>query len=75
LDPVSVPEIRRRLWRLVLALEQTVQHILAWSRWRRWHQTMSQYHHDRRRGALLIQLSLQYYAASRQTFDRAGNRS
>ena len=34
---LSVPEIRRLLWRLVLAVQQTVIQISAWSRWRRWH--------------------------------------
>jgi SRSO17 transposase len=29
--PLSVPEIRRLLWRLVLAMPPTVHHILAWS--------------------------------------------
>ena len=50
--PLSVPEIRRLLWRLVLAVPQTVHHILAWSQWPRWHQTMAQYYHDKRRAAL-----------------------
>jgi hypothetical protein len=29
--PLSVPELRRLLWRLVLAVPQTAPHILAWS--------------------------------------------
>jgi hypothetical protein len=37
---------------LVLAVQQTAQHIVAWSRWRRWHQNMAKYYHDKRRGAL-----------------------
>ena len=41
--PLSVPELRRLLWRLVLAVPQTVRHILAWSQWRRWHQAVAQY--------------------------------
>ena len=49
---MSVPEIRRLLWRLVLAVQQTAQQILAWSRWRRWHQGIARYYHDKRRGAL-----------------------
>jgi hypothetical protein len=47
-----VPEIRRLLWRLVLAVPQTVIQILAWSRWRRWHQRLAQYYHYKQRGAL-----------------------
>jgi SRSO17 transposase len=50
--PLSVPELRRLLWRLVLAVQQTAQQILAWSRWRRWHQRLAQYYHYKRRGAL-----------------------
>jgi hypothetical protein len=51
--PLSVPELRRRLWRLVLAVPQTARHILAWSEWRRRHQTIAQYDHDKRREALV----------------------
>ena len=36
--PLSVSEIRRLFWRLVLATQQRVERILAWSTWRRWHQ-------------------------------------
>ena len=36
--PLSVQEIRRLLWRVVLAVQQTAHHILAWSHWRRRHQ-------------------------------------
>lgn len=50
--PLSVPEIRRLLWRVVLAVEQTLSHMLAWSQWRRWHQNFAKYYHYRRRGAL-----------------------
>jgi hypothetical protein len=49
--PLSVPELRR-LWQLSLAVPPTAQQILAWSRWRRWHQAMAKYYHDKRREAL-----------------------
>jgi hypothetical protein len=49
--PLSVPEMRRLLWRLVLAVRQTVQHVCAWSRWRRWHQGGARYYRYKRRGA------------------------
>ena len=49
---MSVPELRRLLWRLVLVVPQTVRHILAWSQWRRQHQTIAQYDHYQRREAL-----------------------
>jgi hypothetical protein len=45
-------EIRRLLWRVVLAVQQTAHHILAWSYWRRGHQAIAKYYHDKRRGAL-----------------------
>jgi len=47
--PLSVPEIRRLFWRLVLATRQTVGQILDWSAWRRWHQGVAQYYHYKRR--------------------------
>jgi hypothetical protein len=50
---VSIPEVRRLLWRLVLAVPQTARPILSWSQWRRWHQTIAQYYHYRRRLALV----------------------
>jgi SRSO17 transposase len=56
--PVSIPELRHLLWRVVLVVQQTAQHILAWSQWRRWHQTWARYDHDKRRGALVPQLQL-----------------
>ncbi|MDQ3831461.1 MAG: hypothetical protein M3361_19625 [Candidatus Tectomicrobia bacterium] len=50
--PLRVPEIRRLLWRRALAVQQTVTQLLAWSRWRRWHQRLAKYYHDTQRGAL-----------------------
>ena len=47
---MSVPEMRRLLGRLVLAVEQTAHPILAWAHWRRWQQWMAKYDHDTRRG-------------------------
>ena len=47
--PLSVREIRRLCWRLVLATQQRAERILAWSVWRRWHQGIAQYWHDKRR--------------------------
>jgi hypothetical protein len=51
--PLSVPEIRRRLWRVVLAVQQTTDAILAWSHWRRWHQSRAKYYPYKRHGALV----------------------
>ena len=56
--PLSVPELRRLLWPLVLAVQRTAQHISAWSRWRRWHQSCARYYHYKQRGALVPQLPL-----------------
>ena len=50
--PLRVPELRRLLWRLVFALPQTVRQMLGWSHWRRRHQRIAQYDHDKRRGGL-----------------------
>jgi hypothetical protein len=47
--PLSVSEIRRLFWRLVLATQQRVERILAWSVWRRWHQGIAKYWHYKRR--------------------------
>jgi hypothetical protein len=44
-----VSEIRRLFRRLVRATQQKVARILAWSAWRRWHQGIAKYWHDKRR--------------------------
>src|SRR5437016_3901078 len=49
LVPLSVSEIRRLFWGLVLATQQRVERILAWSTWRRWHQGIAKYWHYKRR--------------------------
>ena len=36
--PLRVSAMRRLFWRLVLATQQRVARMLAWSTWRRWHQ-------------------------------------
>jgi hypothetical protein len=41
------------LWRVVLALQQTAYHMLAWSHWRRRHQAIATYYHYRRRGRVV----------------------
>jgi hypothetical protein len=48
---VNVLEIRRLLWRVVLAVQHTAEHILAWSHWRRWHQSLAKYYRSKRREA------------------------
>jgi hypothetical protein len=54
--PLSVSEIRRLFWRLVLATQQKVEQILAWSAWRRWHQVIAQDWHYKRRAGPEVQL-------------------
>lgn len=53
--PLTVPEIRRLRWRLVLVVEQTVEPLVAWSRWRRGHQRLAQSDHDKRHGASALE--------------------
>lgn len=54
--PLSVPEIRRLFWRLVLAMQPRVERILAWSRWRRIHPSSAEYWHYQRRVISEVQL-------------------
>jgi hypothetical protein len=54
--PLSVRAMRRLFWRLVLATQQKVERILAWSMWRRWPQGIAQYWHYRRRAGPEVQL-------------------
>jgi hypothetical protein len=53
-DPLSVQEIRRRLWRMVLAVQQTAPQILAWSHWCRGHQRLATHDHDQKRGLAVV---------------------
>ena len=50
LIPVTVPEVRRLLCRLLWSHAPTAEHTLRWSRWRRWKQRRVQISHDKRRG-------------------------
>jgi hypothetical protein len=52
LTPLSVNEIRRLFARLVATTAHTITHWLAWSHWRRLHQTRAKTSHYRRRGHL-----------------------
>jgi hypothetical protein len=55
--PLSVQEIRRLLWRVVLAMQQTAHHILAWSHWRRRHQASAKHYHYQCRGVAVAALA------------------
>lgn len=56
--PLTVPEVRRLLWRLVLKQLPTAEDVLGWSQWRRQHQAQARYHHYKRRGASSDDLQL-----------------
>jgi hypothetical protein len=51
--PLTVPEVRRLLWRLVWATCQDNAAVLHWSRWRRRHQARARQCHYRIRLARL----------------------
>jgi hypothetical protein len=50
---LSVPEVRRLLWRLLWMMLPSAAFVLAWSDWRRRHQAVAQHHHYRRRLAFV----------------------
>jgi len=56
LIPLTVPEVRRLLWRLVWHTLPAPEAVLNWSRWRRRHQAQARRCHYQRR---LAQLALQ----------------
>ena len=39
--PLSISEIRVLLGHLVLALARSIDYVIGWSNWRRWHQTIA----------------------------------
>ncbi|MBM3216964.1 hypothetical protein FJZ36_18880 [Candidatus Poribacteria bacterium] len=47
--PLTVPEVRRLLCRLLWRRLPSSEHTLAGSRWRRWHQKQAQRSHYKRR--------------------------
>ena len=51
--PLTVPEVRRLLWRLVWQAPATPEGVLYWSRWRRRHQVRAKQAHIKRRAARL----------------------
>jgi hypothetical protein len=50
LCPLSVPEARHLLARLLFPFPCRVPLVVAWSTWRRWHQRRASFFHTRRRG-------------------------
>ena len=55
LIPLTVPEVRRLLWRLVWRYAPAPAFVLAWSLWRRRHQAQARRSHYKRRLARLAQ--------------------
>ncbi len=55
LIPLTVPEVRRLLWRLVWRRLPPPDRVLAWSGWRRRHQAQARRSHYKRRLAKLGQ--------------------
>ena len=53
LIPLTVPAVRRLLWRLGWQTLPPPEFVLAWSRWRRRHQAQARRCHYRRRLARL----------------------
>jgi hypothetical protein len=53
-----VPEVRRLLWGVVWRAFPSVEHVLAWSAWRRHHQAVAKRCQYRRHGVILDQLQL-----------------
>jgi hypothetical protein len=47
--PLTIPEVRHLLVRLLWQDPQPAEHVLAWSRWRRRHQARARRSHYRRR--------------------------
>lgn len=47
--PLTVPEVRHLLGRLIWPAPSSVKLVLAWSWWRRWHRSLASYFHIRRR--------------------------
>ena len=55
---LSVAEIRRLFWRLVLRVWHGVEQVLGWSKWRRRHQWIARWCHYRRRQNRNVELQL-----------------
>ena len=54
LIPLTVPEVRRRLTRLIWTPNRSADFVLSWSQWRRRHQARAQQSHYQRRLSQLV---------------------
>jgi hypothetical protein len=73
--PLSVQAMRRLLWRMVLAVQQTAHPIVAWSHWRRRHQASAHHDHYQRRGVAVDALaasSLNYHCSTKYRSTQEG---
>ena len=46
--PLTIQEIRTLLARIVLTIDRSINFVLAWSNWRRWHQAIARRCHVRK---------------------------
>jgi hypothetical protein len=49
LVPLSVPELRKLLWQMILRVRPCLAFIIGWSLWRRHHQAIAMMYHWQRR--------------------------
>jgi hypothetical protein len=56
LIPLTIPEVRRLVYRLVVCVLAPPKAVLHWSRWRRHHQARAMRSHYRRRHARHVRL-------------------
>lgn len=56
--PLSISEIRVLLGHLVLALARSIDSVIGWSNWRRWHQAIARRCHIKRRIARIQKMPL-----------------
>jgi hypothetical protein len=56
LIPLTIPEVRRLVYRLVVHILAPPEAVLHWSRWRRLHQARAMRSHYRRRRAQHVRL-------------------
>jgi hypothetical protein len=48
--PLTVPEVRRVIARIMFGQSRQAVDVLAWSNWRRWHQQVAMHCHYKSRG-------------------------
>ena len=56
--PLSIHEIRVLLGHLVLVLARSIDYVMGWSNWRRWHQAIARGCHIKRKNARIKKVQL-----------------